>query len=286
MADTQEVSYYDNLVANDLISRLRPLLVSGGYKLRDEDGKIVVVTPALAFDTPWHHVAHDAFLDCQRWHSILFEFFSKNVPDGEAFVPSACQQCWKVVVRPQSLLALFSLLELEMKLDRPSKCGIEPRPYVFGHYGGYFYNHSLEEGLECYKLVRSEVDNDPNLGPETPVLLKRACTEYEQKINHSKEWVVTPHQIAIENLINRWFVSDGILREQPKHALDNVHARWIEYAYSNGDPTYKMFTNGKPPKRLNVVEYDTYHDLVDADEETLQAALEKYQRRYFYDYDL
>jgi len=286
MAEEQELSYYDKVCAGDIIDNFRALLMNGSYKIRDEDGRIVVTEPAVAFDTPWHHVAHDAFLDCQRWHSILFELFSKRLPPGRAFVPSSCQQCWKVVVRPQTLLGLFNLLELEMALGRPSKCGIEVRPYVFGLYGGYFYNHSLREGLDCYKVVREAVNNEEHLGKDVPVILKRSCTEYEQRVNHSQNWTITPEQIHIETLINKWFVSDHVMRTQTEIQINSVHSKWIEFAYSYGDETYKFFTNGEPPSRLGVVKYDTYHHLVDASDEELEEALQKYERRYPYGYDL
>ena len=72
---------------------------------------------------------------------------------GKKWVPSKCMGCWKVVVRLKTLKQLFSLLQLQMRMGRPSKCGIEVRESVNGLYGGYFYNHSLEEGLECYSAV-------------------------------------------------------------------------------------------------------------------------------------
>jgi len=286
MAEVQETSYYEDVRAGDIIANFRPLLMNGSYKLREADGKIMVSDPAMAFDTPWHHVAHDAFLDCQKWHSILFDLFSRVMPAGKAFVPSSCQQCWKVVVRPQTLMGLFNLLELELALNRPSKCGIEVRPYVFGLYGGYFYNHSLEEGLECYKTVRKLVDGEEHLGEDIPVILKRSCTEYEQLVRNSMEWEITPEQVQIETLINKWFVSDGVMRKQSDIQIKSVHRKWIEYAYTNGDETYKFFTNGKPPSGLNVVSYDTYHHLADASDEEVEQALEKYKRRYPYGYDL
>lgn len=286
MEENLEPSYYDKACAGDIISKFRPLLVNGGYKLRDEDGKIVVTNPATSFDTPWHHVSHDPFLDCQKWHAILFELFSKTLPDGRAFVPSPCQQCWKVVVRPQTLLGLFSLLEIQLKLNRPSKCGVELRPYVFGLYGGYFYNHSLEEGLDCYKLIRNEVNQSDHLGTDIPVILKRGCTEYEQRVRHSTGWKVTPEQIAIETLVNKWFVTDDIKRTQSDHQISTVHSLWIEFAYSYGDQTYKLFTNGEPPSRLNVVQYETYHHLVDVSDEERAEAFDKFKRRYYYGYDL
>jgi len=277
-----EGSYYQSVCDDDIISKLKPLLQNGGFNLRPVDGKFEATVQSIAFDTPWDHVAHDAFLDCQRWHSILFDFFSRSMPPGEAFVPSACQQCWKVVVRPKTLLGLFSLLDLQQHLQRPSKCGIETRPYVNGLYGGYFYNHSLEEGLDCYKLVREKVDETPHLGSEISVILKRACTEFEKKMGDSTKWAITPKQIYIETLVNKWFVKNSLVMEQPQHAKANVHRKWIEWAYQNGDETYLHFTGGKPIYEP----VKTYHYLATAEKSIRDKAFEKFKRTYHFPYDL
>ena len=275
-------SYYDEVKANDIISKFRPLLQSGGYRLRDEDGKICVTQPSIAIDTPWHHVNHDAFLDCQRWHTVLFDLFSSTMPKAEAFVPSACQQCWKVVIKPKTLLGLFSLLDLEKHLMLPSKCGIEVRDYVNGLYGGYFYNHSLEQGLGCYKLVREKVDETPHLGKETSVILKRACTEYEKRLGDSTKWKVTGEQMFIETIVNKWFVKNDVIRKQPDHALATVHRRWIEWAYANGDVTYIHFTGGKPLHEP----VKTYHHLAEASEEERRKAFLEFGVKHRLGYDL
>jgi len=277
-----EGSYYQSVSDDDIISKFRPALQAGGFKVRAEDGKICVTSPALAWDTPWDHVVHGAFLDCQRWHTVLFDLFSRTLPPGQSFVPSGCQQCWKVVVRPKTLIGLFALLDLQKHLDRPSKCGIEVRHYVNGLYGGYFYNHSLEEGLDCYKLVREKVDETPHLGKEVSVILKRACTEFEKKMGDSSKWTVSARQIHIETLVNKWFSSNDIVMEQPQHAKANVHKKWIEWAYQNGDNTYLAFTGDKPLYKP----VKTYHHLATAEESVRDEAIKTFARKYHFPYDL
>jgi len=241
MTEENLPSYYDQAKANDIISLVRPLLEQGGYKLRDGDGKIFVET-FMAFLTPWHHVYHADNLDCHTWHKIMFDVIFQRT--GRKMAPSRCHNCWKVVVRPKTLKQLFALLGLQQRMGRPSKCGIEVRETVCGHYGGYFYNYSLPEGLECYEAVRAEVDADPELGPEISVILKRACTEFELFVGPSDEWKVTEEQAHIEALVNKWFVRDIIQRSQPPHAIAAVHKRWIDWAYQNADMTYLEYTNG------------------------------------------
>lgn len=278
----QSNSYYDEVKVNDIISKFLPLLRSSGYRIRDEDGKICVTQPACPVDTPWHHVIHDAFFDCQRWHTVLFDLFSSTMPKEQAFVPSSCQQCWKVVARPTTLLGLFSLLDLQKALGHPSKCGIEVRPYVHGLYGGYFYNHSLEQGLECYKTVRKMVDETPHLGKEVSVILKRGCTEYEKRLGDSTKWEVTKDQLSIETIVNKWFVRNDVVREQPAHAIATVHRAWIEFAYQNADPTYIHFTGGKPLYEP----VKTYHHLAEATEDERKKAFAEFEVKHRLGYDL
>ncbi len=236
-------SYLDLCKSKDVISLVKPLLQQAGYRLRDADGKIFAET-FLAWDTPWHHIYHAGNLDCHIWHKILFDFVFKAV--GEKFVPLNCHNCFKVVLRPPTLKALFALVELEKRMGRPSKCGIEIRDTVFGLYGGYFYNWGLDKGLECYGAVRAEVDADPELGKDVPVILKRACTEFELLCGPSDKWKINEKQVELEGLIDRSFVRDIKHRSQPDHAIANVHRKWIEWAYMCADPTYLEYTNGVP----------------------------------------
>jgi hypothetical protein len=250
-----EKSYLELCKSKDVISLVKPLLQQANYKLRDADGKIYAES-YLSWDTPWHHVYHAGHLDCQTWNRIIFNFVFTAAE--EKWAPLNCHNCFKVVIRPPTLKALFALLDLEKRMGRPSKCGIEIRDTVFGLYGGYFYNWGLDAGLECYEAVRAEIDADPELGKEVPVILKRACTEFELLVGPSDKWQVNDKQVELESLVNRWFVRDIKHRNQPDHAIANVHRRWIEFAYMCGDETYLEYTNGEPLYPPAV----TYHHLV------------------------
>jgi hypothetical protein len=246
------MSYYDDLVAQDIITLARPLLAQAGYKLRFGDGKLIGEL-SMAWDTPWIHVRHSD-LDCYTWHQVMFDVIFARI--GKKFVPAKCQNCYKVVVRPQSIVQLFALLGLQQQLNLPSKCGIETRPSVHGLYGGYFYNWGIEAGKECWQTVRDAVTEDPVLGEDVAVILKRACTEYEMACGPSDQWEVTPEQEEIEALVNRLLVRDPMTQQQPEHLWAHVQRKWIEWAYANGDPTYAAFTDGKPL----YPPYVTYHE--------------------------
>jgi len=194
-------------------------------------------------------------LKCGLWHQVMFDVVFRHL--GKNWVPSKCQQCFKVVVRPKTLRQLFALLELQKRLNRPCKCGIERRETVHGLYGGYFYNWGLHEGRKCYDIVRQAVDEDKELGPDVPVLLKRACTEYELKCGDSDKWTVEPEQLEVEAQLERWLVDDDYEHRQAEKLVHNVHRKWIEWAFANGDKTFADFTDGEPL----YPEYITYQHL-------------------------
>jgi len=252
------MSFYQELCDEDIIEKAKGMLINGGFYLRESDGKIAADT-ITSWDTPWHHVKHMESVHCVMWMQIIFNGFSLPLSKEQRFVPIGCQECFKTVVRPKTLKSLFSLLELQKKLNRPSKCGIETRPSVCGHYGGYFYSRGLDEGLEMYKVVRAAIDEAPDLGPATPVMLKRGCTEMEHGTIPSDKWEITPYQARIESLISRKFVIDPQTRTHPDSVILHTHRKWIEWAYQNGDMTYLDYTDGKPLPQYPA--YVTYHHL-------------------------
>jgi hypothetical protein len=261
----EKLNLYDWLVANDIIEWVKPLIERAGWRWREADGKIYAQIKPSVVETPWHHVKSDHRLKCGMWHQIMFDLVGAALPQGQRFVPSKCQNCFKVVVRPKTLTQLFALRDLQIDLNRnaniPCKCGIERRDTVHGLYGGYFYNVGLKEGLEKFELVKEAVKNNKYLGEEIAetVILKRACTEYEHALGDSDKWEITEAQLHIEALLERYLILDDYELDQPEKLVHHVHRRWIEWAYANGDDTYTRFTGGKPL----FPEYKTYQHMLD-----------------------
>ncbi len=256
---------YEHLKSHDVLDMLRPLLDGGSYTLRQADGKLEVKQVQASRDTPWIHVRHSLGYDCHLWNKIIFDIVVKQLPEDQKFVPRHCQGCWKVVVKPRTLQQLFNLLEMQKELDLPSKCGIEVRDSVPGLYGGYFYNKSIEAGLECYDVVKKSMSENDILTPlleetdkdnrTTRLILKRACTEFEHAVGDSDKWEITTGQNAVEDLIEQYIVHDSLELRQAEHLTWNIKRRWIEWAWKNGDPTYANYTGGKPLYPA----YVTYH---------------------------
>lgn len=245
---------YMQLDRLQLINRLKPLLDRAGYKLRIEDGKFVPGNPALGHDSPWVYVkSMDDNARCDVYHKVFY-----NLLDH---IPSRCRKCWKVVIRPQTVVQLFDLYEYEVALDKPCKCGIELRKTVSGGYGGYFYNRSKEEGLERWAEVREWAD--AQRGPKMPVILKRYCTEFELggqggikgQGPSDKTPDCTQEELDMEDYIIAHFPPVGFEGPQPEHVQAAVMQRWIRHAFEIGDLTYLELTGGE---KLTA-DYVTYH---------------------------
>ena len=115
------MSYYEDISKRDVIRKMRPLLDNGQFFLRD-DGKLSRES-RLSHNTPWIHQKQARNRNCGLYHIYYQQF---------GFIHSTCQECWKVVVRPRTLVELHKLLELQKAMDLPSTCGSEKRPTVCG----------------------------------------------------------------------------------------------------------------------------------------------------------
>lgn len=238
------IDLYSDVKSFNPIELCRPLIDKGWY-LDTDDRLKAPSKPAI--DIPWVFAVQDDSRKCNLWHGIFFNLLG--------LLPSPCLQCWKVVVRPQTLEDLFELHEIQKEMGWPSKCGIEIRRTVCGLYGGYFYTDSKPQGQKMWSFVRHEVDQ--RLWPETSVILKRGCTEFEHHFGNSAKWdeLIDDNQIYTEKKLDSFIDSNERL-EQPKIVKRAVFNRWIEWAFRSGDMTYLKFTGNKSL----VPGYKTYHE--------------------------
>jgi hypothetical protein len=229
-------SYYAKCVKQDLISNLQPVMRAAGYYLSYE-GIYKRNNIAIATDTPWHHVKHLPTKKCGIDHNIKFNMFE--------FIPPRCLECWKVVVGPRTLKELFRLLDVEKGLNVAAKCGIELRWYTDRFYGGYFYTNSFDEGRDRYEQVRKAVDD--HIGKDVPVILKRACTEYEMIKGASPAWVMTDAALDLDQRLECIIdMTTPTVTGQSDEAIAAVHTHWIEWAWKNQDRTVDEYIGGQP----------------------------------------
>ena len=236
------------------------------FYYRNEDGKIDCVKHMMP-NPPWIYVKAGPGQNCYFWHHVLFRhvFNSKKVP-------IQCHNCWKVVAFPRDLEELMAIYFLQMEMDRPCKCGTEmERDNTPRHYGAYWYNNSLAEGMECFNAVRTALDRDKvyegnilgcpikvRLNDEPiKLVLKRGCTEFEQNCGPSDQWAWDDDQVELERIAFDSFSQEITHSRQTDIQLATIFTEWIHRAFRVGDEKYLKFTNGnrlfEPPV--------TYHDM-------------------------
>jgi hypothetical protein len=170
-------------------------LVSRGWHW-GTDGRFRMTNASQPRDTPWLHApVHiegmiESGFDCgylTHMHNLVFQ---------QKAVHSFCMECYKVVVMPETLEQVHKIAEWQNDLGWACKVGAERRNYTQRKWGAYFYCRGVEQGRERYKDVREWVDE--NLGEDVKVILKRACTEFEQHMGDSDKWEEIPQQDEIE----------------------------------------------------------------------------------------
>lgn len=175
---------------------------------------------------------------CDIYYNVLFPLFR--------YISSRCRECFKVVVKPQTVVELFNLYELMRKQSYHCKCGLDTRELTEGTYHGFYYCRGLKQGLERFKVVRDCIPKS------VKVILKRYCTEYEvggMRICASNKLPpkLTPEQLTFERYaIDNYVPEENKISKQPEYVIREVLRRWIHYARVNGDLTYKEFTGGTP----------------------------------------
>ena len=234
--NVQKGTFYQKCVSEDLISKIDGPLKQMGFHL-SFDGIYTKQFSSVGVHTPWNHVNHLHTKRCAIDHGLKFDVLG--------YIPPKCQECWKVVVGPRTLKELFALLEVEKGINEASKCGIELRYYTPRWYGGYFYTNSLEEGRERYEQVRKAVDE--HISSDVPIILKRACTEYELCQGPSPAWHMTSAQWKMEEELEA--LVDQIVpiqKGQTKFVEHMIFSNWIEWAWKNQDPTVSEYIGDLP----------------------------------------
>jgi hypothetical protein len=252
-----------------------------GHWLRPEDSKIEFNRRPHP-NPPWLYVKINYAQECHFWHRQLFD----NVLAAQKMIPIPCHECWKVVVMPRNLQELMAVWLMQREICKPSKCGTEgDRQNTDRLYGGYWYNWSKDEGLERFEEIKSWIDKkktyeanvigapvkerllepgdkikwfngEIEIKETLPIILKRACTEYEQQCGRSDEWSYTEDQVDIEKYAASSFVREGMDFSQSEMQLAHIWRTMIHGAFQWGDKSYLRFTNGNKLFAPAVV----YHD--------------------------
>jgi hypothetical protein len=240
-------SFFEQLDQQDLLSKFKPGFDQGKYCLNPKDDKIWTMgdftgNGMVNVNSPWIYTNNDPDAQCDWWHDI-----AKYI----GYIPKKCMHCWKVCARPSNVHQLFLVMKLQHKMGqgkswpRGCKCGIDLRPHTFGDYGAYWYNETLEQGLEQLEEVRHLVATE--VDPTVPVTLKRGCTEFENNFGPSTTWEeiriptadIWDHLIEQHCNFGKWDYVQGDL------VKTRIMKKWLLHSAEHGDPTVKVFTNGK-----------------------------------------
>ena len=114
----------------------------------------------------WVHTRMSGDRNCKLWFDVIW--------DRYRLVPRGCLGCWKIVARPQNLKQTMQLYKVQQKMNLPSKCGMDRRPYSNGLWAGFWYcprKGGLDEARKLWKRVKKEVK--AACGPSVSVILKR-----------------------------------------------------------------------------------------------------------------
>jgi hypothetical protein len=236
----QQDGLLKSLFDDSIAQKLEPLRQKGWKWDQASERLVPGMTTAqkyLSFDTPWCHAKGTPLKHCTLDHMIIFNTWG--------IIPKRCQHCWKVVVAPDTVEQLFQLEQLELQMDVPCKCGIELRDYTPRHYGGYFYNNSIEEGRDKYELVRTLVDKEIKDGKDISVILKRGCTEFELLRGPSPFWHTTQEDDDFCETVDAYVEIPRQNTGQCNMVKNTVRIKWLYWAFANGDKSYKVLNGGK-----------------------------------------
>ena len=248
---------YEDLNFADVCLGASDNIRNGGAEI--EGDNIVFSYGETGIDLPWIFHKYSLERDCVRWHKIYFELYG--------VLPRNCMGCWKVVVRPKNIDELFELDELQKKMVEAGglacKCGVDVRATETykGIYLGFWYCPlwDLEGAREHYKEIRRKVRGA--LALDTPVILKRGCTEMENKFGPSHLWEYSMNMRMKEAMLDAVIKLKQPKKPQPSFVRDHVYAIWINYAHRMGDKEARKYYRVYP-ESTGSVPTSTYHDKV------------------------
>lgn len=231
------------------------------------DTQLIDLSPnafAMAFDNNWLFFGHNTALrDCFTWHSILFNCF-----DG--FVHEFCKlRCYKVVVKTRNFLDAMNFRNAVLAIPHTTggltplqgKVGKDERDYTDGHFNGFIYCDGLEDARKKYTVVRKLVDEHVADGENIPIIIKRACTEMEQKHGQTdgKFWQsMTQEELDFQHLLEDIYDDLKHSSVQADWIQNKVIADMMRWANTVGDKSWMQHFNCEDFLTMRAV---TYHEV-------------------------
>jgi hypothetical protein len=224
--------------------------VNSGALLRNEDGSYEL-PPAQLSISHWQKTKSELHFRCKFLNEFLYQ-----CAYAQSAVPFGCKECYKVVVIPKTLRQLMALLQLQEEMECASKCGVDvDRPESQNLYVGYFYCIGLDRARDVYQIVREQLNNEPILGTDIPMSIKRGCTNFELRLGPSDKYEFRDELPELEAYLESIYKRPSRANSDSKRQKQMTIMNWIQVAYRVGDDTYLELTRGRRlyPK---MVEYD------------------------------
>jgi len=189
---------------------------------------------------------YNSDLGCRR-HMKVFDTFK--------IIPEFCFGCFKISIKPRSVIELFKLMlvfdSLDLKNDNTRKCFVEIRPEIAGAYTGLIYCLDYDEGVEIAETVQAIVAE--KISEKIPVSLKRGCSEYPlvfpefpnigsnqtTTMMYNEEWR-KQEAYTDKNLMGHKYPPQFDSHNHTGFTLQDaiVMRSWLVYAADIGDPSY------------------------------------------------
>ena len=190
-------------------------------------------------------------LNCKR-HKKIFNKFN--------IIPKFCFGCYKVQVKPKSIIELIKLLLVfdQIKFDKNNtrKCTIETRPEISGFYKGLIYCSSLEEAYQIANQLK--VILEKNIRSKLHVIVKRGCSEYPisfpdykvinkfgpQLMNYNKDWEsIEEGYDSLSKITSSEIITPNLSGLNLNDFL--IIKNWIDYAKGIGDQSVYLLNQDK-----------------------------------------
>jgi hypothetical protein len=160
---------------------------------------------------------------------------------GGTTVPRGCRACYKVKVYSRTMRQMMAVRALSEALPQSTKSGLELNSPA-RRYATYVYARGLDQARAIHKTIRAGIDADASLGPDTEIVIKRGCSEYEVRCGRSDGYTFDPKLEAVEDYLHARFELGGSESNPTVRLLQIARA-----AHRIGDETYTGFVGGELP---------------------------------------
>ena len=158
----------------------------------------------------------------------MYFMFRHAYDEGAA--PHGCSACYKVKVVLRTLRQLVAAWEIAKRMEYRSKSGVDlDNPYLQDVYAGCFYISSLDAARALYRIVSQKFSEEPRLGADPAITIKRGCSEYEVKLGRSENYTFEPEMPDLEVYLKTRF------RERKVESQATMTmSYWIETTFRRG----------------------------------------------------